>query len=383
MQSVKFASSRVLQVLLSVLVAVCCVAMTASAQTVSGNGTGNSNGYYYSLYSSGGSATLTLGSSAGNYALSWSGVSDVVGGTGWNPGSAQTIGYNVGSASGYNTISIYGWTTNPLVEYYITELGSLYTADATYKGSVSSDGHNYSTYEHQQVNQPSIQGTATFEQYLDQWGGASTGSNNTVTTSNHFNHWNSLGMNMGSFNYQILGTEAYNGASGYVNATVWSGGSGSGGGGSGGGGGGGGGSFPTGTHKLINSASGQCADDSGGSTSNGTKVQQYTCYSGANQNWVVTSVGNGYYSIGSQNNSSAVWNVINSGTSAGTGIQLYAYWSGGTNEQFQPIASGSGWELKDHNSGLCVADPGGSGTAGQQLEIESCSSGSSVVWTVQ
>ncbi len=133
----------------------------------------------------------------------------------------MSVGYNVGSASGYNTISVYGWTTNPLVEYYITEFGSLYTGNATYKGSVTSDGHTYGTYEHQQVNQPSIIGTATFEQYLDAWGGASIGSNGTVTTGNHFSHWKSLGMNMGTFNYMILATEAYNGASGQVNATVW------------------------------------------------------------------------------------------------------------------------------------------------------------------
>ncbi|HMD78293.1 MAG TPA: glycoside hydrolase family 11 protein [Terracidiphilus sp.] len=353
--------------------------MAANAQTVYNNGSGTSNGYYYALYTSSGSATLTLGSTAGNYALSWSNAGDVVGGVGWNPGSARIVGYNVGSATGYNVISLYGWTQNPLVEYYVTELGQLYLATATYKGSVSSDGHNYSTYEHQQVNQPSIVGTATFEQYLDQWGGQSIGTNGTITLANHFNHWNSLGMNMGSFAMQYLATESWSGGSGYANATVWTASS----SGGGGGGGGGGGTFPTGTHKLINSASGQCADDSGGSTSNGTKVQQYTCYSGANQNWVITSLGNGYYSIGSQNNSSAVWNVTGNGTSAGTAIQLYSYWSGGTNEQFQPVASGSGYELKDHNSGLCVADPGGSGTAGQQLEIEACNGASSVVWKVQ
>ena len=222
MRSMRFVLSRIQQVIFCVLVAAGCVTMAANAQTVSGNGTGTSNGYYYSLYSSGGSATMTLGT-AGNYAITWSGVSDVVGGKGFNPGSAQAIGYNVGSASGYNTISIYGWLTNPLVEYYITELGSLYTADATEKGTVTSDGHTYTTWEHQQVNQPSIQGTATFEQYLDAWGGASTGSNNVVTTANHFNHWNSLGMTVGTFNYQILGTEAYNGASGSVNATVCTG----------------------------------------------------------------------------------------------------------------------------------------------------------------
>jgi len=162
---------------------------------------------------------MTLGT-AGNYALTWSGVGDVVGGKGFNPGSAQVIGYNVGSASGYNYISVYGWLTNPLVEYYITEFGSLFTADATELGTVTSDGHTYTTFEHQQVNQPSIQGTATFEQYLDAWGGATIGQNGVVTTANHFNHWKSLGLPVGTFNYQILGTEAFNGASGSVNATV-------------------------------------------------------------------------------------------------------------------------------------------------------------------
>jgi len=224
MRSMRFVSSRVQQAILSALVAAGCITMAANAQTVQNNGTGTNNGYYYSLYTSSGSATMTFpsaGTYPGNYAISWSGVGDMVGGKGWSTGSAQTIGYNVGSASGYNTISIYGWLTNPLVEYYITELGSLYTGNATFKGSVSSDGHTYNTYEHQQVNQPSIEGTQTFEQYLDAWGGAGTGSNHTVTTANHFNHWKNLGMPVGNYNYQILGTEAYNGLSGEVNATVW------------------------------------------------------------------------------------------------------------------------------------------------------------------
>jgi len=221
MGTIRSVSSRVI---LGALVAAGFVSTVANAQTVYNNGTGNNNGYYYSLYTAGGSSNMTFPAGSkypGNYAMSWSNVSDIVGGKGWQTGSAQTIGYNVGAASNYNVISIYGWTTNPLVEYYITEFGQLYLATATYKGSVSSDGHSYSTYEHQQVNQPSIVGTATFEQYLDQWGGASIGSNGTVTTANHFNHWNNIGLHMGAFNVQILGTESWKGGNGSVNATVW------------------------------------------------------------------------------------------------------------------------------------------------------------------
>jgi endo-1,4-beta-xylanase len=86
---------------------------------------------------------------------------------------------------------------------------------------LSSDGHTYNVAKHQQVNQPSIQGTATFWQYLSNWGGTSTGSNHSVTTANHFNYWKAHIGSMGSFNYMILLTEAWGGGSGSSNATVW------------------------------------------------------------------------------------------------------------------------------------------------------------------
>ena len=208
------------QVILAALIGVACLTMAANAQTIYNNGTGWNQGYYYQLYTSGGSSNMTFSTQyAGNYAVSWSGVNDIVAGKGWNPGGYRTVHYNVGAANGYNNISIYGWTTNPLVEYYICEFGSV--VSGTYKGSVSSDGHTYSIYEHTQYNQPSIQGTATFNQYLSNWGGSSIGSSHQVTTGNHYSAWASHGMKQGTFNLMILGTEAWGGRSGYANATVW------------------------------------------------------------------------------------------------------------------------------------------------------------------
>ena len=111
---------------------------------ISTESTGNSNGFFWSLYREGGSASITQGS-AGNFAISYSNVTDVVGGKGWNPGSARTIGYNVGALSGsYNFVGIYGWTTNPLIEFYVAEKGSV--TGGTFVNSVSSDGHSYSFY---------------------------------------------------------------------------------------------------------------------------------------------------------------------------------------------------------------------------------------------
>ena len=85
-------------------------------------------------------------------------------------------------------------------------------------GQVTSDGGTYNIYEHQQVNQPSIQGTATFEQYLAIR--TSPTSSGTITTQNFINAWASHGMNLGTLNYQILATEAWGGGSGSSNVTV-------------------------------------------------------------------------------------------------------------------------------------------------------------------
>ena len=140
------------------------------------------------------------------------------------------------SASGGTTlVSLYGWSTSPLVEYYVMEnyVGSPPTA-GTYMGQVTSDGGTYNIYEHQQVNQPSIQGTTTFEQYLAIR--TSPVSSGTITTSNFFNAWASHGMKLGTLNYQILATEAWGGGSGSDSVTVNSGGGSGGGGGTGGGG---------------------------------------------------------------------------------------------------------------------------------------------------
>ncbi|KAI0029223.1 family 11 glycoside hydrolase, partial [Vararia minispora EC-137] len=129
-------------------------------------------------------------------------------GKGWNPGSPQVINYSgTWSTNGNAYLSVYGWTTSPLIEYYITDAYGDYnpSTGATFKGTVTSDGGTYNIYTAQRVNAPSIQGTQTFTQY---WSiRTSNRIGGTVTTANHFNAWKNLGMNLGTFNYQILATE--------------------------------------------------------------------------------------------------------------------------------------------------------------------------------
>jgi endo-1,4-beta-xylanase len=208
-----------------------------AATQICSNQTGNNGGMYYQMWTSGqGSACITLNAN-NSYSSNWSGIGDFVAGVGWNPGSTQSVTYNgsLNGSGGTALMSLYGWSTNPLVEYYVIDnwRGSPNTA-GTNMGTMTSDGGTYTIIKHQQVNQPSIQGTTTFWQYLAIR--TSPRSSGTITFPNFVNAWASHGMNLGSMNYQIMATEAWGGGSGNSSVTVNHGGS------SGGGGGGGGGS---------------------------------------------------------------------------------------------------------------------------------------------
>ncbi|KAL0952278.1 hypothetical protein HGRIS_006568 [Hohenbuehelia grisea] len=205
--------------------------LQARAGTPSSEGT--HSGFFYSWWTdNAGTATYTNGN-GGQYSLQWSGnAGNLVGGKGWNPGTTNRVISYTGTytPNGNSYLAVYGWTRSPLIEYYVVESYGSYnpSSAASKKGSVTCNGASYDILQTTRNQQPSIDGTQTFQQF---WsvrnpkknpGGAISG---TVDFGCHSAAWAQVGMNLGSSHYyQIVATEGYQ-SSGSASITVSAGGS--------------------------------------------------------------------------------------------------------------------------------------------------------------
>ena len=285
------ASKRVISSM--IWAAALCVS-AVSAQTLTSNQTGTHNGFYYSFWKDSGNASFGL-QGGGRYTSQWdNSTNNWVGGKGWNPGGPRVVNYSgyYGVDNSQNSyLALYGWTRNPLVEYYVIESYGSYNPSSCSGGvdygSFQSDGATYNVRRCQRVNQPSIEGTRTFYQYFSVrtpkkgFGNIS----GTITVANHFNFWASKGLNLGAHDYMVLATEGYQ-SRGSSDITVSSGGT--------GGGGGSSSSAPSGGSKtIVVRARGTTGQESITLRVNNTAVQTWTLSTGMNNYTASTNLSGG------------------------------------------------------------------------------------------
>jgi hypothetical protein len=130
--------------------------------------------------------------------------------------------------------------------------------------------------------------------------------------------------------------------------------------------------------EVVNQSSGLCATAAGGSTANGTAVEESACTSAASQLWrfMPTSV-SGEYEVVNDNAQSEgeSWNITGGvgSTAPGDPLQIWNYGgTGNTNALFAGDLQYSGYyTFAADNSGLCIDAP--STGSGVQLEQNTCS----------
>jgi len=154
----------------------------------------------------------------------------------WNEGRPYTYYKNVycdfkfqrsgiGTAGGTSYIGIYGWSRNPLIEWYIVEdwygngiIGpAAMGGGASKKGEFTVDGAVYFIYQATRVNQPSIDGNTTFPQYFSVR--QTSRQEGTISITEHFKEWERIGMKLGTNMYEAKFLVEAGGGTGWLDAT--------------------------------------------------------------------------------------------------------------------------------------------------------------------
>uniref|UniRef100_UPI0025DD01B7 glycoside hydrolase family 11 protein n=1 Tax=uncultured Ruminococcus sp. TaxID=165186 RepID=UPI0025DD01B7 len=211
---------------------------------------GNIGGYDYEMWNQNGQGQVSMNPGAGSFTCSWSNIENFLARMGKNYDSQKQNYKQIGNIvltydveytpRGNSYMCVYGWTRNPLMEYYIVEGWGDWRPPgdgAERKGTVNLNGNTYDICKTMRYNQPSLDGTATFPQYwsIRQQSGSANNQTNymkgTIDVSKHFDAWSQAGLDMSGTLYEVsLNIEGYrsNGSANVKSVTVSTDGSGGG-----------------------------------------------------------------------------------------------------------------------------------------------------------
>jgi hypothetical protein len=140
------------------------------------------------------------------------------------------------------------------------------------------------------------------------------------------------------------------------------------------------GNIPDGTYRFVARHSGKVMDAAG--TSKGASVQQWPYNGGTNQQWIVTDLGGGQYSIKDARSGLSL-DVTSASLDNGAGFELWTATSG-DNQKFAFLPTGDGYYRITPASSNKPADVAGASTAdGAQIQQWRYSLGSNQQWRLE
>lgn len=184
--------------------------------------TGTRDGYDWELWNQygQGTATMTVGDK-GTYKCSWDGIHNVLfrSGKKWNNNPQWTsldgiaVDYEVDyRPNGNSYLCIYGWMTEPTVEYYICDSYGTWRPPGDgfqLKGTKQIDGGTYEIYEGTHTGPSIFSSNETFNQYWSIRVAGQLRTKGTITVSEHFKAWEEYGIKLGGLHEVALNVEGW------------------------------------------------------------------------------------------------------------------------------------------------------------------------------
>jgi endo-1,4-beta-xylanase len=206
------------------------------------NSKGSAGGNYsYELWAEGmGSGCMTVYGTGAAFKANWTGVEDFLARVGLSfdqtktPAQIGTLAADfaetkTGGTQGLVYVGIYGWTVDPLREYYILDdwgatMPAGTASDGTprdHVGTITVDDGTYEVWKKTRVDKPAITGDhKTFDQYFSIRQAARQCGH--ISISEHFTQWQKLGLQLGKLYETKLLVEAQDstGTVDFTKATV-------------------------------------------------------------------------------------------------------------------------------------------------------------------
>lgn len=187
------------------------------------------NGYHYEMWKQNpGTVKMTVPNDEAKFDVEWNGIQNFVARVGLKFDETKThqeigdfsadVAFQKGQISGgLAYFGIYGWTVDPLVEFYVMEDWHDWNPSKDKNmhqliGTINVDGSSYEVLTRQMQGQPSIKGDATdFPQVFSIR--QNTRSSGSISISEHFNKWEQMGIELGNLYEVKIKVESYSGGS--------------------------------------------------------------------------------------------------------------------------------------------------------------------------
>jgi hypothetical protein len=193
----------------------------------SSGASGSVSNFTWTIWSSGSGGCLVTYGVGAAFKGTWNNSGDFLARVGFQWNSDKTFDQlgtieadyaqkKTGSGGGYSFIGIYGWSKNPLREYYIVDDWFSTPNPGSKVGTITVDGATYNVIKNTRVNQPSIEGTSTFDQFFSVRQTARQCGHISITE--HFKAWAKMGLTLGKM-YEAKFLVEAGGGSGSVDFT--------------------------------------------------------------------------------------------------------------------------------------------------------------------